>query len=133
MEKIPIPMYNVCIMDVDYCIKGRMYNGGRILIDRDTFNFAGHLTDDVLIGTYENGTFEICYYYHELNMIDYTTFNCTELPMKVKFQISDVEALKKKCFRSHKIHLYFKSLECKDKKEIQRIVDLNRDLIKLEI
>ena len=58
-----IAVKNVCVVDVCFRRLGLLYNDGRIIVDIDTYDFAGHITDDVIVGFYRNGKYYIHYYY----------------------------------------------------------------------
>lgn len=58
-----IAVKNVCIVDICFRRQGELYNEGRIVVDVDTYDFAGHITDDVIIGFYRDGKYKIHYYY----------------------------------------------------------------------
>lgn len=58
-----IAVKNVCIVDICFRRLGLLYNEGRIVVDIDTYDFAGHITDDIIVGFYRNGKYYIHYYY----------------------------------------------------------------------
>lgn len=58
-----IAVKNVCVVDICFRRQGDLYNEGRIVVDVDTYDFAGHITDDVIIGFYRDGKYKIHYYY----------------------------------------------------------------------
>lgn len=65
MENYPrIAVKNVCVVDVCFRRSGRLYNEGKIVLDIDSYDFAGYLTNDVIIGLYKNGEYTIHYYYN---------------------------------------------------------------------
>lgn len=58
-----IAVKNVCIVDICFRRLGLLYNEGRIVVDIDTYDFAGHITDDIIVGFYRDGKYYIHYYY----------------------------------------------------------------------
>lgn len=60
-----ISVKNVCIVNICFQKKGELFNQGRIVLDIDTYDFAGHITDDVIVGFYKNGIYYIYYYYNK--------------------------------------------------------------------
>lgn len=64
MEKYQkIAIKNVCIVDICFRRVGLLYSEGRIVVDIDTYDFAGRITDDIIIGFYRDGKYNIHYYY----------------------------------------------------------------------
>lgn len=58
-----IAVKNVGIINICFRREGMLFNQGRIVLDIDTYDFAGHITDDVIVGYYENDMYHIHYYY----------------------------------------------------------------------
>lgn len=58
-----IAVKNVCIVDICFRRLGLLYNEGKIVVDIDTYDFAGHITDDIIVGFYRDGKYQIHYYY----------------------------------------------------------------------
>lgn len=58
-----IAVKNVCIVDICFRRLGLLYNEGRIVVDIDTYDFAGHIADDIIVGFYRDGKYYIHYYY----------------------------------------------------------------------
>lgn len=127
-----IPMYNVCAADVIFRIEGTLYNSGRIIIDRDSFEFAGYLADDTLLGYYKDGKYHIDYLYakhDEENLIEGKIFLRT---MEVEYEVNDIQDLDQICFRELSeggISLAFVKFECQNKELISSLIQQNQNLI----
>ncbi len=63
-----IEVKNVSVINICFRSKGTFVNEGRIVLDIDTYNFVGHLTDDVIVGYYGGGMYQIYYFYKEYQM-----------------------------------------------------------------
>ena len=57
-----IEVKNVSIINVCFRKIGALFNSGRIVLDVDTYDFAGHLSDDVIVGFYRDGKYFVHYY-----------------------------------------------------------------------
>ena len=65
MDMYPkIEVSNVGVINVTFRRANFLYNEGRIVVDVKTYDFAGHLANDVVIGFYRDGVYTIHYYYH---------------------------------------------------------------------
>lgn len=62
-----IGVKNVAVVNVCLRIEDKLFNQGRIILDIDTYDFAGRLTDEVIVGNYDNGMYHIYYYYIHYN------------------------------------------------------------------
>lgn len=72
MDEYPrVEMKNFTVVKCIFRRLGWLYNEGRIVVDLDSYNFVGHLTNDVIIAKYNKGAFEIKYYQ--------TTYECVEI------------------------------------------------------
>lgn len=60
-----VELKNVAVVNITFRKPGSLYNEGRIVIDVKTYDFAGHITDDVVVGFYRDGCFNIQYFYKE--------------------------------------------------------------------
>lgn len=132
-----VPMYNVCIADVVVRIEGTLYNNGRIIVDRDTFNFAGHLTDDdYIIGHYDSGKYYIKYFcYLHLDGADEEPDLCS-CDLELDYAIKDVERdLLGKKLRQYGNYLSvsFLRFDLKNKNLIGRILEENADLVEFKL
>lgn len=58
-----IAVKNVGIINICFRREGMLFNQGRIVLDIDTYDFAGHITNDVIVGYYEEDMYHIHYYY----------------------------------------------------------------------
>lgn len=58
-----IAIKNICVLNI--CIRqlDKWSNRGKVLLDIDTYDFAGHLSDDTIIAFYKDGMYTIYYYY----------------------------------------------------------------------
>ena len=65
MDMYPkIEVSNVGVINVTFRRANFLYNEGRVVVDVKTYDFAGHLANDVVIGFYRDGVYTIHYYYH---------------------------------------------------------------------
>lgn len=62
-----IGIKNVAVVNVCLRMEGELFNQGRIILDIDTYDFAGRLTDEVIVGLYDNGMYHIYYYHVQYN------------------------------------------------------------------
>lgn len=123
-----IRMYNICAADVIFRIEGKLYNEGWIVADRDSFEFIGHMADDIIIGRYDWEGYKITYYYNE-----YGGTVLKKIILNVKINLTDITELIKKVFKStNGVALAFKDIECKDKDIIHKAINSNKDLIVIE-
>ena len=60
MEKIKAK--NFFIAEICFRIIGKLYNHDYIVMSADTYNFVGHLANDIILGKYSNSEYEIFYY-----------------------------------------------------------------------
>lgn len=60
-----VELKDVAVVNITFRKPGSLYNEGRIVIDVKTYNFAGHITDDVIVGFYRDGAFFIQYFSKE--------------------------------------------------------------------
>ncbi|MBQ7410863.1 MAG: hypothetical protein IJW20_05740 [Clostridia bacterium] len=58
-----IAVKNVGIINICFRREGMLFNQGRVVLDIDTYDFAGRITDDVIVGYYEEDMYHIHYYY----------------------------------------------------------------------
>ena len=65
-----IGVKNVAIVNICLRMEGTLFNQGRIILDIDTYDFAGRLTDEVIVGKYNNGMYDIYYYNIQYNFGD---------------------------------------------------------------
>lgn len=122
-----IPMYNVCTADVIFRIKGILYNEGRIIVDRDSLEFAGHMADDIIIGRNVNELFRVDYHYNS------TSFGYNDFVILVKMNITDASEFQDKVIKSDKgYELEFKKIEFKNRKMIESAIAANKDLIEIK-
>lgn len=129
-----VPMYNVCVVDVVFCIEGTLYNDGRIAIDRDSFEFAGYLADDIILGFYKDGVYDIHYHYNR-HEDPYSEEGMPYVaPMSIKFGLEDITELTGRKFISASGYtLKFRKVETKDRKLISEVVQKNQSLIDMQI
>ena len=60
MKNHKIVLTNYCIADV--CFRNRtFFNTGKVVIDVDTYNFAGIITHDKIVGYFEGNEYQIFY------------------------------------------------------------------------
>lgn len=59
-----IEVSNVGVINVTFRRANFLYNEGRVVVDVKTYDFAGHLANDVVVGFYRDGVYTIHYYYH---------------------------------------------------------------------
>lgn len=59
-----IEVSNIAVINVTFRRANFLYNEGRIVVDVKTYDFAGHLANDVVVGFYRDGAFVIHYFYH---------------------------------------------------------------------
>ena len=60
-----IEVSNIAVVNVTFRRANFLYNEGRVVVDIGTYDFAGHLANDVVVGFYRNGVYEIHYFYHD--------------------------------------------------------------------
>lgn len=58
-----LKMYNICTIAIEIYIQDVLLNNGRIIIDKDTFSFVGHLSEDLIVGRYKDGFYKIDFYF----------------------------------------------------------------------
>ena len=144
MEKYhKIAVKNVCVVNVCFRRIGKLYNDGKIVVDVDSYDFAGRLTDDVIVGFYENGKYHIYYYYKNYDFdVDLKLetpktaeyiYNEYLIEMSTKFEKNSPEY----DFVGNKISFYLKDDEFElsfeiivsDMQEIQKAINYNMDLL----
>ena len=68
MDEYPkIGVKNVAVVNVCLRMEDKLFNQGRIILDIDTYDFAGRITDEVIVGIYNNGMYDIYYYNIQYN------------------------------------------------------------------
>lgn len=60
-----IEVSNIAVVNVTFRRANFLYNEGRVVVDIGTYDFAGHLANDVVVGFYRNGVYKIHYFYHD--------------------------------------------------------------------
>lgn len=64
MERYPkIGIKDVALVNVNLRVEDKMFNTGQVILDIETYDFAGRLTDDVIVGLYDGKKYTIYYYY----------------------------------------------------------------------
>lgn len=131
-----IPMYNVCVADVIVRIDGISYNSGRIVVERDTFEFAGHLADDFILGYYKDGCYSIDYLFNSHGEVFSDKTGLYLIKTKLEYDVEDVKRdLTGKVFNVKKNgwSLAFMKFDYGDRSLIDREVQRNRDLIEIDV
>lgn len=136
-----IAVKNVSAVDICFRKEGLLYNEGRIVVDVETYDFAGHITDDVIVGFYRNGIYYIHYYYmtyiFDINPITGISENPMyqyeeyEIQLKVEFERTTIpNDFTKKIlkFGKDKYSLTFEQI-VPDVRQINEVVNNNLDLI----
>ncbi len=144
-----IAVKNVAVVNVCFRIEGKMFNEGRIILDIDTYNFAGKLSNDIIFGFYDNGRYTIYYYYKTFGFEDvpevyddseYDEFEEEEIEyeyqeyeivMTIPFhknKLPDDFRYLKMEFDEYEISITFDEFES-DMDAIQRCLEDNADLI----
>lgn len=59
-----IAVNKVCIAEICFRKKDVLFNEGKVVLDIDTYDFAGFITDDVIVGYYRDGKYQVYYYYN---------------------------------------------------------------------
>jgi hypothetical protein len=144
-----IAVDRICVADVSFRKIDSMFNVGQVILDVDTYDFAGHLTDDVIVGFYRNGTYSIYYYYNYMQLLiggeDLQTiqkrmmlgydgyFIQDEIALTAKLKIDSLNFFVNKniSFRE-RYRLDFNQLTVESKK-VEYVFNLNRDLLTLRI
>ncbi len=138
-----IAIKNVTVVNVTFRIEGKMFNEGRIILDIDTYNFAGKLSNDIIFGFYDNGIYTIYYYYkafgfeglpevyddseyYEFEECEYE-YQEYQFVMKMNKLPDDFKDLKMH-FDEYEILITFEEFET-DMEVIQRCLETNADLI----
>lgn len=136
MDRIQkVPMYNVCVVDVVFCIEGTLYNNGRIAIDRDSFEFAGYMAEDFILGYYRDGVFEVRYFFYKHEDAYSEEAILCLAPMDMEFEMQDIDDLIGEEFYLEECGFYlkFNKIEKKDKALISEVVQRNKNLIEMQI
>lgn len=80
-----VELKNVAVVNITFRKAGEMCNKGRVVVDIDNYNFAGRITDDVIIGSYSEGKYNIRYYYHTY------TFSTKDRTGEIDYFVSEYE------------------------------------------
>ena len=140
-----IGVKNVAVVNVCLRIEGTLFNQGRVILDIDTYDFAGRLTDEVIVGKYNNGMYDIYYYNIQYNFdenpyadlgnvcVEEREFEYEEyeIQMKVLFdknKLLDDFTGQMLSFNDAQITIAFDGFE-PNMKIIQRCLEENADLI----
>ncbi len=71
MEEYPkIGIKDVALVNVCLRIEDKLFNNGQVILDIETYDFAGRLTNDVIIGLYDGKKYTIYYYYQNYEFED---------------------------------------------------------------
>lgn len=138
-----IAVRNVCVVDVCFRMMGKLYNEGKIIVDIDSYDFAGYLTDDVIIGLYEDGKYNIQYYYKNYNFDGDIRVRENEIGYQLEEYLIELSTELKKtipnkdfvsnelCFK-YGTDMFFLSFNTiiSEQKEIERVLESNMDLLK---
>lgn len=65
-----IPVNRVCVANAKFRVPNRLFCDSKIILDLDTYLFAGKIYEDVLIGEYKEGRYYISYAYREVDEDD---------------------------------------------------------------
>lgn len=145
MEYQKIAVKNVVVINVCLGIEGKMFNEGRIILDIDTYDFAGRLTDDIILGFYKDGRYTICYYYKTFGtdvlpqiyyedsededvMYEYQEYKFILIVPFQKNDVVDDFSQRRMKFEEYGILISFEDFET-DVHEIERCIKNNSDLI----
>lgn len=145
MEYQKIAVKNVVVINVCLGIEGKMLNEGRIILDIDTYNFAGRLTDDIILGFYKDGRYTIYYYYktfgtdvwpqiyyedseQDESMYEYREYEYMLIVPFQKNEVVDDFRERNMKFDEYGISISFQEFET-DVHEIERCIKNNSDLI----
>lgn len=152
MDEYPkIGVKNVAVVNVCLRMEDKLFNQGRIILDIDTYDFAGRLTDEVIVGIYNNGMYDIYYYNIQYNFdnspqmdlydgefgegelnFEYEEY---EIQMQVQFtknKLPDDFTGQMLSFNNAQITIAFDGFE-PDMQIIQRCLEENTDLIEQRI
>lgn len=145
MEYQKIAVKNVVVINVCLGIEGKMLNEGRIILDIDTYNFAGRLTNDIILGFYKDGRYTIYYYYKTFGtdvwpqiyyedseddeiMYEYQEYEFMLIIPFLKNEVVDDFKERDLKFEEYEITISFKEFET-DMNKIKRCLETNSDLI----
>jgi hypothetical protein len=152
MDEYPkIGVKNVAVVNVCLRMEDKLFNQGRIILDIDTYDFAGRITDEVIVGIYNNGMYDIYYYNIQYNFdnspqmdlydgefgegelnFEYEEY---EIQMQVQFtknKLPDDFTGQMLSFNNAQITIAFDGFE-PDMQIIQRCLEENTDLIEQRI
>lgn len=152
MDEYPkIGVKNVAVVNVCLRMEDKLFNQGRIILDIDTYDFAGRLTDEVIVGIYNNGMYDIYYYNIQYNFdnspqmdlydgefgegelnFEYEEY---EIQMQIQFtknKLPDDFTGQMLSFNNAQITIAFDGFE-PDMQIIQRCLEENTDLIEQRI
>lgn len=152
MDEYPkIGVKNVAVVNVCLRMEDKLFNQGRIILDIDTYDFAGRITDEVIVGIYNNGMYDIYYYNIQYNFdnspqmdlydgefgegelnFEYEEY---EIQMQIQFtknKLPDDFTGQMLSFNNAQITIAFDGFE-PDMQIIQRCLEENTDLIEQRI
>lgn len=145
-----IGIKNVAVVNVCLRMEGKLFNQGRVILDIDTYDFAGRLTDEVIVGLYDNGMYHIYYYNVQYNFFENPQTdlfgNVSEDDLQFEYEESQIEMQvqfeknklpndftgKMFSFNDSQITIAFDGFE-PDIKVIQSCLEQNADLIEQRI
>lgn len=129
-------MYNICVADVIVRIKGHLYNDGRIIVDRDSFDFAGKLADDFLYGHYDGENYNVNYHCYLVSKEIEEGSGARCYSMLVPYKINTLQdiLLKGGLLRDvYGLSIKFLKFEYKNKSLIEEVVKENSDFIDVKL
>ncbi len=139
-----IAVSKICIAEICFRKKDALFNEGKVVFDIETFDFAGFITDDVIVGYYRNGKYYVYYYYNvyvfrdlpdspKINMetpVEYS-YEQYEIELSTEIHVDDcIELLADtKIAFDENYELKFKGMWGNRMEEVNRVIEYNRNLL----
>lgn len=135
-----IAINRVCIAEICFRKKDALFNTGKIVLDVDTFDFAGFITGDVIVGYYRNEKYYVYYYYNYIQFKERPNsaygeleYSCKqyEIELSTDCHIENIltSFTNNTIIFGEKYELTFKNICKKGAEEINRVLQYNRQLL----
>lgn len=137
-----ITVSKVCIAEICFRKKDVLFNEGKVVLDIDTFDFAGFITNDVIVGYYRDGKYKVYYYYNFIEAKEASTpltalgikqysYGQKEFELEAEFHAESFEKsfINTNIIFAEGCKLTFKNLAEGNMEELSKVVNANMSLL----